>query len=109
MKTKTIILVSWPVSVLLVGWLGGVVGLKIGFETGTASYHNDRVRRLQVDVFDVAEHTDPHTRDALRATAKLAGEMIDRGGYADASREFAVTIKELQNKPRVTTGDDVTR
>ena len=97
MKTKTIILITWPVSVLLVGWLGCVVGTRIGTQLGIAQYHNERVRRFQFDLADAARSSDEHTRQVLQATAKLADEMGDSGRYSVASKVFAQKIQELQN------------
>jgi hypothetical protein len=98
LKIKTIIFITWPVSVLLVGWLGCVVGTRIGTQLGIAQYHNERVRRFQFDLADAARSSDEHTRQVLQATANLASEMGDTGRYAVASKEFAQKIQKLQNR-----------
>ena len=98
MKPKTIIIVLWPISVLLIGWLGLVVGTRLGTEVGMSEYHAERVRRFQLDVAEVAGSTDAPTRELLLATANLAGQMSDLRAYAAASEEFAAKIKELQSK-----------
>jgi hypothetical protein len=100
MKTKTIILITWPVSVVLVAWLGCIIGTRFGIQLGIAQFHNERVRRFQLDLSDVAGSSNERTRQILQATGYLAGEMGgmgDTGRYAAASKEFAQKIQELQN------------
>jgi hypothetical protein len=95
MKTKTFILIAWPVSVLLVGWIGFVLGTSFGVDVGTAAFHNERVRRFQLDVAEVAKLVDPRTREVLVATANLAGRMVDADAYAEANQEFGKKIRDL--------------
>jgi len=98
MKPKTVIALAWPISVLLAGVVGSVVGVRVGTEVGEAMFHNERVRRFQVDVAAIARQTDAPTRDVLMATADLAGAMSDTRRYPGAKEEFASRIRESQNK-----------
>ena len=106
MKPKAVIAVAWPISVLLAGALGSILGIRAGTEVGEATFYNERVRTFQVDVADVArQQTNARTRDALMATADLAGAMSDTRKYRVAREEFASRIRESQNKAIVAPGE----
>jgi hypothetical protein len=53
------------------------------------NFHNEYVRRFQLDLVDASKGTDARTERALRSAANLAGTMIDPARYAVAAEEFA--------------------
>ena len=98
MKRKAVVLIAWSVSVLLVGWLGCVAGVRLGVKLGMAQFHNEHVRRFQLDLADAAKTSDSQTHEVLLTTAELAGAMGDVSRYEKASEVFTAKIKDLQNQ-----------
>jgi len=96
MKTKTLILIAWPASVLLVGWLGAVFGNAIGMRVGMSEFYNQYARRFQLDLADAAIGTDARSAHALRSAANLAGSMGDNARYTAAAEEFVRKLKASQ-------------
>jgi hypothetical protein len=99
MNAKTIILVVWPASVLLAGFLGFGGGMKVGITVGEANFYNERVRTFQLVVWSATEDQDPRTHELLGAAADLAGTMIDRKQYAEASKGFAGKVRSSAHQP----------
>ena len=106
MNKKTIMLIAWPLSVLVTGWLSCIAGAQFGTYFGRADYHANNVRPLYNDLREAAKSSDQRTREVLDAVSEVVAAMGDPA-YEIAREHFATKIKDMQ-KPHLPTGKNPT-
>ena len=99
MKKNTTIIVVFVV-VIITGWLGMTIGVRIGTDLERSDYHNQYVRGLQIDLGDAAQRSDPHTQKVLGHVSDLVAAMGQPERFRKAHEVFATEIEDLQNKAR---------
>jgi len=102
MKKKTVIAISWPLSILTAVWLGSVVGTKMGIEIGRSEASNTYTLSFSSDLSEIARSSaDPTISGTLLGVQALIQKVMKPAEYEQQREDFETLLRELQNKGEV--------